>query len=434
MNKPFEVREYDSIIGNSEYRDVNDYVLLEPRQDFENLIRFVREFTSDKSNRDALEFMRIGYKRGVGDIISLGNYVGLIQMKNGFQIQVLPKIDLGQADKSNVITQKVFLDMLRSLKEFPAKSFNEASLNIERLNLYELFIRMYLHEVIRLVKRGMCSDYICYEENLSCFKGKLNVNQQIKSNTVHKERFYVSYDLFQNNCSENRIIKSTLEKLQKLTLDGENMRTIKQVSVHFDNVEVSTNYNKDFSSITQRRNNSSYNTLIQWSKVFLQNKSFSTFSGTTNSRALLFPMESVFESFVAKKMKNIFGTEGWNVSSQDKGKYLFVEPKQQFALRPDIVISKGERTVILDTKWKRLINNEGKNYGISQTDMYQMYAYSKKYKTSEVWLLYPITDEMRNHEPIAFYSGDETWVKVFFVDVANIEESLKKLKDTIEMV
>ena len=108
-----------------------------------------------------------------------------------------------------------------------------------------------------------------------------------------------------------------------------------------------------------------------------------------------------------------------------------MEPKKQFALRPDIVIRKGDKTVILDTKWKRLYKSEKNNYGISQEDMYQMYAYSKKYETSEVWLLYPINEDMRDHPLIEFYSGDNTYVRLFFVDVANIEDSLKELKQRI---
>jgi 5-methylcytosine-specific restriction enzyme subunit McrC len=63
-----------------------------------------------------------------------------------------------------------------------------------------------------------------------------------------------------------------------------------------------------------------------------------------------------------------------------------------------------------------------------------MYAYSKKYNTSEIWLLYPINDEMRGIEPIVFYSDDDTYVRIYFVDVANIEDSLKKLKEKIEEV
>lgn len=80
------------------------------------------------------------------------------------------------------------------------------------------------------------------------------------------------------------------------------------------------------------------------------------------------------------------------------------------------------------TKWKRLIDNERANYGISQADMYQMYAYSKKYETPEIWLLYPVNEEMRNHSDIRFDSGDGTTVRVHFVDVAHIEDSLEELK------
>ena len=78
------------------------------------------------------------------------------------------------------------------------------------------------------------------------------------------------------------------------------------------------------------------------------------------------------------------------------------------------------------------MNQARTNYGISQADMYQMYAYSKKYKTSEIWLLYPVNDEMRNHTDIRFDSGDGTTVQVFFVDVAHIEDSLTLLKNKLE--
>ena len=165
------------------------------------------------------------------------------------------------------------------------------------------------------------------------------------------------------------------------------------------------------------------------------NKSFSTFSGETTSRALLFPMESVYESYVAMKMKKVFGPEGWHVSSQDKGKYLFEEPTKKFKLRPDIVIKNGDRIVVLDTKWKKLVPDPRINYGISQADMYQMYAYSKKYDTSDIWLLYPLNANMKDRPPIHYLATDvssiRTNVNVFFVDVANIDKSLEELKERI---
>ena len=104
-----------------------------------------------------------------------------------------------------------------------------------------------------------------------------------------------------------------------------------------------------------------------------------------------------------------------------------------FRLKPDIVLRKENLIVIMDTKWKRLVPNRKKNYGITSEDMYQMYAYSKKYGTQDIWLLYPVNDEFRNREMISFFSGDGTYVNVFFVDVANIENSIKLLRSKIEI-
>ena len=89
-------------------------------------------------------------------------------------------------------------------------------------------------------------------------------------------------------------------------------------------------------------------------------------------------------------------------------------------------------TVILDTKWKKLVDNSRFNYGISQADMYQMYAYSKKYNTEHIVLLYPITAEMESHDEIIFSSDDGVTVRIFFVDLRDIDKSMAALKKQIE--
>ena len=426
MQKPFEVKEFETIVCNTDYKDSTDYRYL-PKNKFDELSDFIREYDTANEGTDVLEFFKLGYRRNLGDTITVKNYVGLIQLKSGFQIQILPKVDLSD-DEDNSETKKVFLKMLRSLKEFEGKVFSSASLKIEKMNLYELFINMYLQEVRQLVKRGIKYSYVPQEDNLNYYKGKLLVGEHIKFNAAHQERFYVSFDEFHPNRSENKLVKATLLKLQKLTSSEENGKEIRQLLTAFELVEPSVNHEKEFAKVVIDRNTKCYEMLMEWSKVFLMNKSFSTFAGSSTAKALLFPMQTVFESYVAKCMKKAFAPNGWEVSSQDKGYHLFESPRK-FALRPDIVMKKGERTIVLDTKWKKLINNERQNYGISQSDMYQMYAYSKKYNTSEICLLYPINAEMRDHTPIVFDSGDGTTVKVYFVDIANIEASIDDLKN-----
>ena len=429
MNKLLEVREFDKISCNPDFK--NEYAYL-PEHVFQELEELIHAFAGDNDYAEVLEFLKISVRRNVGDIISVSNYVGLLQMQNGYQVQVLPKIDFGSdPDSGNEETKRVFLRMLCSMKDFPSKVFNAANLKMDRMTLYDIFINMYLQEVRTLVKHGIKSAYVAREDNRNFYKGKLVVNEQIKQNAAHGERFYVRYDEYLVDWAENRIVKATLLKLQNLTGSVENQKEIRQLLTSFEMVSPSMNYQKDFAQVVIDRNTKEYDMLMRWSRVFLMNKSFTTFSGGHNARALLFPMEKVFESYVAQQLKRVLLNLNWDVSFQDKGYYLFDSPRQ-FALRPDIVITRDDGSkVILDTKWKSLVDKPSINYGILQSDMYQIYAYSKKYGTSEIWLLYPVNPEMRDHTYISFDSDDGVNVKLFFVDVANIERNLLTLRSQL---
>jgi 5-methylcytosine-specific restriction enzyme subunit McrC len=296
---------------------------------------------------------------------------------------------------------------------------------------------MYIKEVQTLVKHGIKSSYITVEDNLTFFKGKLNVSQNIKTNLAHKERFYMSYDEYSVNRPENRLLKSTLLKLMRKSSNNQNIKEIRRLLTIFEFVDESTNYERDFASIVKERNMKDYETLLIWSKIFLYNKSLTTFSGKTLGTALLFPMEKVFEQYVAKWVRNIFGENGWTVTTQDRTYHLFDKPKC-FQLKPDIVVTKADQTIIMDTKWKQLSYDPQHNYGISQADMYQMYVYSMKYRSNKpdgkpapVWLLYPKSKESDKIGEPVFSSNDGVSVNVYFVDVDKIEKSIEELRKKI---
>lgn len=87
MDKLLEVREFDTITGNADFENDEKYKYLDAPV-FHDLVEFIHEFSGDEENADALDFMRISYKRNVGDVVTIKNYVGLIQMNNGYQVQV----------------------------------------------------------------------------------------------------------------------------------------------------------------------------------------------------------------------------------------------------------------------------------------------------------------------------------------------------------
>ena len=161
-----------------------------------------------------------------------------------------------------------------------------------------IFISMFLDEVSKLIKIGIKSDYVELKDNLNFLKGKLKISEQIRKNIVHKERFYVCYQEFSIDRAENRLIKSTLEFLYKRSKSSRNQRLIREYLLIFDEISSSSDINADFSRLKLNRQTKYYEQALLWSKIFLQNKSFSPYRGSDVAFALLFDMNKLFESYV----------------------------------------------------------------------------------------------------------------------------------------
>lgn len=417
FNKTYTVIEYS---GFTRGRPAYGYQAL-PEKTFDALEALILANTSDKET-GAVELLSLSARPGIGKIITARNYVGLITMTDGTVIEILPKIT-GE-DITEVDSKKIFLEMLKTMNDVTFKDFNVSHLHTDRLSLLEIFIRMFLDEVTVLTKQGLKSAYTPVEANERFYKGKLLASQNIKYNLVSKERFFVHYDDFNINRPENRLIKSTLRFLLNVTGDGRNRRYASRLLTFFDGVEYSASYDADLSKCFIDRSMNHYNKALSWCRVFLRGKSFTAFAGSEVALALLFPMEKVFESFVAAKIRKLI-CRGINLRTQDARYSLFDSPNRAFTLRPDIVMECGGQTVVLDTKWK-LLSDNARNNGISQSDMYQMYAYSKKYDADVIVLVYPHSDALSTTD-IRYASDDNVNVEVSFIDLRNADDSISKL-------
>lgn len=422
MKPVYQITEYGSFITG---KKLDGYVTLPPHT-FEQLENFI--LTNHSKDTDALELMSLSARKGIGKVITAKNYVGIITMNDGTTIEILPKIySAVEDDDSGTRAKRLLVEMLKTLRDSPYKNLQMASLNIEKMNVFEIFIRMFLDEVFLIVKRGLKRSYETVEENTSFFKGKLKFSQHLKHNHAHRERSFVEYDVFSVNRPENRLLKSTLLYLYKHSASSRNRTDIKSLLNSFAEVEASADFKSDFAKYVPDRNMKDYSTALMWSRVFLMGKSFTSFSGSEVALALLFPMETLFESYVAALMKKHLTPLGYSVSVQDKGYHLFDDPKR-FAIRPDIVLRRKADGVVfvMDTKWKLLANNKP-NYGISQADMYQMSAYQKKYTAKEVFLIYPESHYLACSSLPVYTSDDGLRVKIFLVDLFEVSKSLDAL-------
>ena len=424
MRKTYQITEYGSFVRD---REVLGYISL-PQDTFDALENFVLSNCNDDT--DALELMGISARKGVGKIITAKNYVGVITMDDGTIIEILPKIFSHELITEGKV-KKLLIDMLKTLRNAPFKSLQATNVNTDKLSVFEIFIRMFVDEVFLIVKKGLKCDYETIQSNENIFKGKMVFAGQIKYNYAHKERSFVEYDEFNTNRAENKILKSTLRYLYKNTKSSKNKSDIKTLLNAFSDVNESTDYQADFAKIVPDRKTADYQTALMWSRVFLMGKSFTSFSGSEIAFALLFPMETLFESYIADQLKRTLSHTTYTLSTQDKTYHLFDMPKK-FLMKPDIVIKNKElnQVFVMDTKWK-VLSDEKANYGISQADMYQMFAYQKKYTSENITLLYPLTERVEQDKNIEFLSHDGTVIKVRFIDLFDVRKSLEMLFDEI---
>ena len=376
------------------------------KKDFGDIKNFIL-----KNSDENAPFLRIASGVG-GKFIQTRNYVGVLQTKSGLTIEILPKI----ADKNDAERSKaVFIKMLKTLKNFPFKSSNLASLKTQNLPLLEIFISMFLCELEALVKKGIKSDYVALEENLNFLKGKLNINEQIKRNSIHKERFYVRYSEFLSDIKINRIIKTTLKFLYKKSNSSKNQQKIRELLFIFDEVLECEDYKNFFAKLVINRQVKHYEQTLLWCKIFLLNNSFTPHKGDDLAFALLFDMNTLFESYVGNFIKKSFpGT-----ILQHSEKHLVEDPKS-FKLRPDIFL---KDKFIADTKWKIISSRDD----ISQADLYQLYAYGKKHPCDgKLHLIYPKIDDIRQ-KTMKFRYDDEMWLEILYFDLEKDENNANLL-------
>ena len=398
MKKEFILKEFEYL----QYKDNTKDNFIK-KDIFDSLEKFVLE------NEKTAQYLKITTKNGFGKVLQAQNYVGVIQTKDGTTIEILPKIKNATTEKS----KDILIKMLKTLKNSPFKNLSVANLKSSKIPLFEIFISMFLEELTVLVRNGIKSDYISKEENLKFLKGKLKISEQIKYNTIHKERFFVQYEEFISNRVENRLIKTTLQFLYNKSKINKNQQRIREFLFVFDEIEISHNIKTDFSKIKLNRQMKDYEQVLLWCKTFLFENSFSPYKGNDIAFALLFDMNLLFESFVYSYLKKSSNFQ--DIKSQDRTHHLAYENGiGRFRLKPDIVINSGK--IIADTKWKILSEDKAYN-GVLQDDMYQLYAYGTKYDNCEkMYLIYPF-DELIIKNSYNYFKNKELKLDILFFDV-----------------
>lgn len=403
--KALWVSEHGLIKRGLTNRVLDDGNLQLADDDFSALISLLDEREAHgEGGKPIFAFCRVA---GV-DCLKVQNWVGVVSTTNGTQVEILPKLakafDLGAS-------RDLLVKMLVELKDSPFQEGTIARLDAHKMPLFELLLRYFLDQVVSIVRKGLARTYVSRTDNLHFLRGKLRLVEHLRLNTVGSARIYCDYDEYEENRPINRLIRGALEITSKLTKDPVNQQRCRELLYWFDSVPPTASPALDFRRVQRDRLIQHYEPAMPVCRLILSRLNPLTKEGESKAVSMLFPMEKVFEDFVSSRLPKQF--PNWIVSSQVHGQAL-VESHNgsvMFRLIPDLELRKRHTPVrvIADTKWKLIDETErSKNYKITQADIYQLYAYLKKYLADqakrEVLLIYPKSESFQSPLPVFTYS------------------------------
>ena len=354
-------------------------------------------------------------------VIQVTSFVGVIRGPGGYQIEVLPKV--GRAfGGGDIEARQLLIEMLSCLYGFRHVRTDSAKISATDMPLLEIFIKEFLHTVEQIVKRGLRSDYRQKQDNLFALRGKLLMASHLRQNLVRADRFFTEHDEFSTDRPENRLLHAALRRVLVLTKVQENQKLARELDFVFADIPPSTHRQIDFQQVRLDRGMGYYADALAWARLILDEESPLTGLGDNKAPSLLFPMEAVFEAFVAKHLPRQLAPPH-TLKTQAQSLYLVQhQGKDWFRLKPDLLIQNPTKNLlVLDTKWKLLdsLNSNRKDkYGLSQSDFYQLQAYGLSYLDGkgDIFLIYPKTDTFQQPLPVFEFpkiSALRLWVLPF---------------------
>jgi 5-methylcytosine-specific restriction enzyme subunit McrC len=365
--------------------------------------------------------------------LKLGSYVGYLQSPNGESIEVLPKTQRQLPNEVELTRSRVLLrSMLITALQLKPREADAALLQRMNTPLHEWIITEFLAQLSRLVNGGLRFDYEQVEEESRFIRGQMNQVKQSRQPPGRATWFHIRHDIYSPNRIENRLLKTALDFVLKITRDADNWRLANELAHQLSSIEVCAQPQNDLSSWRNGKLMQNYVSIKPWCGIIIEKLNPNFQKGSHKGIALMFPMELLFERYVAHCINGSL-TEGSTLKTHAKSKYLIkhtpsaIKQEQKwFQLQPDLLILHRCMPSVLDTKWKLLdsrFSNSDKKYNLSQNDLYQLFAYGQNYLNGKghMMLIYPLHAEFM--EPLPKFSFDNRlhlWAVPFDCDTRQL--------------
>jgi len=304
-------------------------------------------------------------------------------------------------------------------------------------NTADLLSAILVKGISTQVKRGLSREYKEVVEPLSSLKGKIDINDSIKQQTMVKQQLVCSYDEFSVNTYHNQILKTTCNILMRADISKKRKKDIRNLMVYFANVDIIDRYRIRWKDIQYNRNNQSYRMLMGICYLVIKGLLQTTSDGSVKMMQFFDEqrMCRLYEKFILEyyrkeypQLKVSSSQIPWAVDDD----FCFMLPTMQ----SDIMLEYEGKTLIIDAKYySRTTQVQYDVHTIHSNNLYQIFTYVKNKAAAggevEGMLLYAKTDEEIQPDNSYMMSGNKISVKPLDLncDFENIRSQLNQIAD-----
>ena len=253
----------------------------------------------------------------------------------------------------NIPIRNIYYMLAYAFRDFRFNMFEDiCGENFE--DTHNLFAEILIRCVSSQLKQGLYKTYVSQEGALPAIRGRIDMLKTRAIQQSNPYRAFCNYDELSVNNPYNQVVKTTLQYLSKCSdVDENRKQAIRQLIRFFTLIDPIDMASVRIEQFRFDRNNQNYQFLVYICLFIFEELLMTTDEGPYKLRALSDDqMARLFEKFVLEYYKRHHPDTmpraaqiKWNVKKEEPANSILP------IMQTDVMLSIGDRTLIIDTKY-----------------------------------------------------------------------------------
>lgn len=251
-------------------------------------------------------------------------------------------------------------------------------------HLHDLLAEILVRGVGTQVKRGLHRDYLPRGDELATVRGRINIGRTVATRSTTRGRLVCEFDEYEPDTPHNRALKSVIVLLIRHgELSTSRKGALRRLLPYLDAVTLVPPTSIRWNALTYHRANATYRLLLGICELIVRGLLPTQDSGSTKLTSWVSDdaMSTLYERFLRGYYSVHYPelSPGASTVAWDYDDASALGAEQLPAMRTDVTLRRGKRTLIIDAKYYGQSMQTGRwgKATVHSANLYQVLTYTK---------------------------------------------------------